>query len=310
MVASRSEGVKTMSPEDSLVSSLRRRGVDAISDPAGGIHVLAIDHRDSMRRFLSPLAPNEISSRAITNLKIDIVGALIDLATGVMLEPEFSIPQLTGSVPQDVGIIAALESQGYLDDPASSLTTILDGWSPAMARDLGAAMVKLLLPYRPNTVTAAHQEQVAADVIALSREAGMSLVLEPLVWGVEDPSEHASMVVESVRRFASLKPGLMKVPFPGNGLASCDRAAEACQEITSICSVTPWALLSGGGTFEAFETQLTIAMANGCSGFMVGRALWGDAVSVPESGRKDRLMEVVRPRFVRLNEIVSSALTV
>ena len=66
----------------------------------------------------------------------------------------------------------------------------------------------------------------------------------------------------------------------------------------------PWALLSGGGTFDAFETQLTIARGAGCSGFMVGRALWGDVIGVPADDRRRLLASVVAPRLERLGDIV------
>ncbi len=143
----------------------RAVGVHAISDADGSIRVLAIDHRDSMRQFLSPNDPAGIDAAQITELKIDIVGALVNKASGVMLEPEFSIPQVidAGLVPPHVGVIAALESQGYLSDPAASVTSVLDGWSPTLALAAGASMVKLLLPYRPGSTTASAQEAVARE---------------------------------------------------------------------------------------------------------------------------------------------------
>ena len=73
-------------------------------------------------------------------------------ATGVMLEPEYSIPQLldAGAVPDGVGFLAALESQGYLADPGAGHHDVLDGWSVAQAAASGAAAAKLLLPYHPD----------------------------------------------------------------------------------------------------------------------------------------------------------------
>jgi tagatose-1,6-bisphosphate aldolase len=169
------------------VNAPARTGIAAISNSDGGICVLAIDHRDSMRKFLAPDAPDTISAADITTLKIDVVSALIDQVTGVMLEPEFSIPQITGAglVPSNVGVIAALEAQGYLDDPSGAVTSILDGWSIQHAQDAGAAMVKLLLPYRPEAPLAAAQEAVAKQVAADSQSAGIPLVLEPLPWGLD-----------------------------------------------------------------------------------------------------------------------------
>jgi tagatose-1,6-bisphosphate aldolase len=288
------------------VTTSRSVGVPAVSDERGGIRVLAIDHRDSLRRFLAPEDPQRIKAVDITALKIDIVSALIDQVTGVMLEPEYSIPQITdaGLVPAGVGVIAALESQGYHDDPSGSITTVLDGWSIGQARDAGAAMVKLLLPFRPDAPTAAAQEQVARQIIADSVRLSMPLVLEPLPWGTDSPEDHAAMIVLIAQRFGALGPALLKVPFPGQGKAATVVATQACEAITAA-SPMPWALLSGGGTFESFEAQLGLAMAAGCSGYMVGRALWGDATGVDPADRPSVLANVVRPRLDRLNAVVA-----
>ncbi len=293
-----------------MTGSNSRVGVDAISGPDGSICVLAIDHRDSMRRFVSPRSPDSVDPRSITELKMDVVRALIDQATGVMLEPEFSIPQVLDAelVPEQVGVIAALEAQGYLSDPAVAITSVLPGWSPTLARKAGASMVKLLLPYRPGSSTASQQETVAQQVIADSAAAGISLVLEPMLWGSTDPVEHAALVVQSVHRFAPMGAGLLKIPMPGDGVTDVAVCAAACAEITDVCESfgIPWAVLSGGGTFERFEHQLNIAMSEGCSGFMVGRALWGEAALAPPHLRQQLLADVVAPRFARLNEIASN----
>jgi tagatose-1,6-bisphosphate aldolase len=284
----------------------RTVGLQAISDANGSIRVLAIDHRDSMRQFLSPTDPAGIDAERIIALKKDIVGALIDKASGVMLEPEFSIPQVidAGLVPQHVGVIAALESQGYLSDPAACVTSVLEGWSPMLALAAGASMVKLLLPYRPGSATASAQEAVARNVIAESYAARIPLVLEPLLWGDATPEEIGELVLETVARFAAMSPGVLKIPFPGE--ANAPEARKACARITGVCETRniPWAVLSGGGTFERFEHQLAIAVAEGCSGFMVGRALWGEAAIASPEERPALLKEVVAPRFDRLNAIV------
>ena len=91
--------------------------LDGISD-GGRFAVLAIDHRDSLRAVLTPDGPDSVGADAITDLKRELVGTLAEGATGVMLEPEYSIPQLLdGTLPVGVGFTAALEAQGYAADP-------------------------------------------------------------------------------------------------------------------------------------------------------------------------------------------------
>ena len=280
-------------------------GVPGIADADGHVCVLAIDHRDSLRAFLAPDRPDSISADAMTALKIELVRALAADATGVMLEPELSIPQVldAGVLPPCVGFTAALEDQGYLDDPGRRATRILPGWSVAASAACGAAAAKLLVPYHPDSPLAVAQEAVARDVAAECAAVGLPLVLEPLLYGVDDPAEHARLVVITVERLARVGASLLKLSFPGGSRLPLSSASRACERISELSPV-PWALLSGGGTFDAFAAQLAVARRAGCRGFMVGRALWGEAVRAPAPRRDELLAEVVRPRLRQLGDIV------
>ena len=86
--------------------------LDDLRDGSGTFRILAVDHRDSLRAFLSPEAPDDVAASTLTSIKIDLVRALGPLATGVMLEPEYSIPQVieAGVLPEGVGFLAALDN--------------------------------------------------------------------------------------------------------------------------------------------------------------------------------------------------------
>ncbi len=264
-----------------------------LADQNGKFSILAIDHRDSLRQFMRPDALDSLTAQEISSLKIELVAGIADLATGVMLEPEYSIPQVidAGALPDGVGFLAALESQGYLDEPEKSPTAILDGWSIEQAQASGAAAAKLLLPYRPDGRLAAEQEQVAREIVAGCHAIGFAIAVEPLFYGVGSYDDRAAMVVETARRFAAMGPDLLKLPYPGT------RAA--CSAVTAICAM-PWAMLSGGGSFDDFVDQFAVAADEGCSGFMVGRALWGEVVKAPSADRAGLISNVVRPRFEQL----------
>ena len=95
-----------------------------------------------------------------------------------------------------------------------------------------------------------------------------------------------------------MQPHLLKLPYPGS--------VDACEELTAVASM-PWAMLSGGGTFDDFREQFTIAAAAGCSGFMIGRALWGEAARAAPHERSAVIEHVVRPRFEQLVAINSQS---
>jgi tagatose-1,6-bisphosphate aldolase len=281
-----------------------------LSDADGRFCVVAIDHRDSLRQFLAPDDIDSISDSAIIQLKVDLVGGLAGLATGVMLEPEFSIPQVpdAGVLPQGVGFTAALESQGYLSDPGAGPTTIVDGWSVAAAAASGAAAAKLLLPYHPDLPLAAAQRSVAAQVLSDCRTTGIPLVLEPLFYDLQDPADRPRVVFQTVAAFAALGPDLLKLPFPVDPTHDRTPASwlAACRRVSQL-SPMPWVLLSGGGTFESYAAQLETALDGGCSGAMVGRALWAEAARAEPSERSAVVAGTVLPRLVELRKLTASA---
>ena len=149
-----------------------------ISDSSGRYRVLAVDHRDSLRAFLRPDDPDAVPADELVAIKRALVETVSPLATGVMLEPEYSIPQVLDVLAPGVGFLAALESQGYLADPTAAPTSL--HWSVAEAAASGAAALKLLLPYHPDHELAAAQRGVAAEVIADAHSVGAVVALEPL----------------------------------------------------------------------------------------------------------------------------------
>ena len=280
--------------------------LDGISE-GGRFGVLAIDHRDSLRAVLAPDDQDSVRADDITDLKRELVGALAAGATGVMLEPEYSIPQLLdGTLPAGVGFTAALEAQGYAADPEAAATQILEGWSVEAAAASGASAAKLLVFYRPDRAEhAAVQERVAAEILAECRRVGIPLVLEPLFYGLSDPDARRTVVIETVERFAAMDPHLLKLPFPVDPSHEPDRSvwAEACEEITEHCPM-PWTLLSGGGNYESYRDQVAAAVAAGCSGFMAGRALWGEAALAPPTERPTIISDLVAPRLTELRSLL------
>lgn len=292
------------------------RGLSQASTPGGVFTILAIDHRDAMRVVVSPTDPASIPASALTKVKLELLADLGDQATAVMLDPEYSIGQAIASrrLPGNVGFLAAIEAQGYLGDPTARRTSLLDGWSVDKAKRVGASGIKLLVLYRPDSgEVAAAQERMIAGVIAACARADIPLFLEPVAYAIEDGAELGSpdfaakrreIVIESVRRLGALGPDVLKVQFPVDTRLEPDRQvwADACAELDEAAPV-PWALLSGGDPYELFREQVLVASKAGASGFMVGRALWKDAVTVSPADRSRMIEEEIRPRFLELAAI-------
>lgn len=264
------------------------RRLQRLRSRSGRFHVIALDHRDSLRRACDELGL-EFGDDELRAFKRDVLLAATPHVSGVMLEPELSWPSfgLEGVVAADIGVICALEAQGYDSDPEDG-NEWLPGWNPALLATSGADAAKLLVLYRPDdSDLARRQEALVQRTVDACAELELPLFVEPVPFGSDE--ERSAAIVPTARRFAGLGPMVLKLPYPGD---------DRCGAVTEACEGTPWALLSWGVSFDEFERQLEHATAGGCAGFMVGRAVWREALE--PTTRATALAELVPRRLARL----------
>ncbi len=273
-----------------MTETARHRRLARLADPTGMFRILALDHRDSLRVMVSPDRPDEIPAAALRELKADLVGGAAAEATGVMLDPEVGMDQeVVAAVPPDVGIIAALEAQGYLAEESVTSTTLLEDWSAARATAAGADAVKLLALWdgSPNP----EQRSVIDRAGAEAHQAGVPLVLEPLPRRLPLTGD---WVVDWAREHRGAQADLLKLPYPGS--------AEACRRLSELLDL-PWVLLSAGAPFEDFLQQLETALGEGAAGYIAGRAVWREAATLDRTDRLAAIRQWVMPRLEQLAEI-------
>jgi len=287
-------------------------GLTRAANSSGVFTIFAIDHRDAMRAVLDPGDPDGVSDGVLTAMKLEFAGAMGSEASAVLLDPEYSAFEAvrTNVLPRDTSFLVALEGQGYVGDPSCRVTGILDGWSVEKAKLMGAAGVKLLLLYRPDSAAAEVQEELVATVVRECERWDIPLFLEPVGYPLgarygQEPSRRW-IVCESVRRLGALGPDILKVQFPAD-TTTVDRPEweDACAELDEASPV-PWALLSGGDPFRSFLSQVEIACAAGSSGFLVGRALWGEPARMETDDRTAAIHKDVIPRFRELASVASA----
>jgi tagatose-1,6-bisphosphate aldolase len=289
-----------------------RRGLDACASPQGVFSVLALDHRQNLRREIAPARPEAVSVPEMVALKQAVVRALAPLASGVLLDPEIGAVQCVadGSLPGETGLIVAIEASGYEGPATARRSRILASWSARKARRMGASAAKLLVYYHPDSSTAQEQEALVAEVAGDCRREDLPLFLEPLTYSV-DPAvanltgeERRRVVVETVRRLTAIGGDVLKVEFPYDAsVADEDRWAEACAELDAA-SPLPWVLLSGGIDGATFERQVEAACRAGASGVLVGRSVWAEAARLDEPARDRFLRTEGAARLRRLVERV------
>jgi tagatose 1,6-diphosphate aldolase len=297
----------------------RVRALQTASTERGVFTILAVDHRDAMRAMLNREQPETVPAAQLTEIKLAIVKEIGPFTTAVLLDPIYSLGQVISQriLPAKTAFLSAIEDQGYLGDPYSRQTTVLEGWGIEKAKLLGASGVKVLLFYHPRAGEAAEiQEQLVARLLVECGRFDIPMFLEPIVYSLkpsmskdsaEFAAERRTIMVETVRRLGALKPDVLKLEFPVDCRYETNEAVwqDACAELNEASSV-PWTLLSGGDSFEAFEKQLRVACQNGCSGFLVGRALWQEAVFLTGNERQEFLQNEAARRWRILQSIAES----
>jgi tagatose 1,6-diphosphate aldolase len=293
-----------MEPEMHQMTPGKMRGIDTLATNEGVFAILAIDHRDSLRAVL----PDGATDSDITKFKDELIRGVGAQASGVMLEPEFSLPQVIGSgaLSGTSGFMAALEAQGYMQDPWAGPTTMFDGWSALDAKKFGASAAKLLLPYAPERLDHADQQRkVVVDTAGICADLDLAFLVEPVAFGMNDVDRPA-VVLDTVRQLTDLPIDILKLEFPGDP-SDPGGWADACAAVDEACR-QPWVLLSSGVTFEQYRAQLEVAFANGCSGFTGGRAIWRPASDASPVLRNDVIAGEVSEHFAELRAMaVASA---
>lgn len=288
------------------ISIGKLRGLQQISSRRGTFTALALDHRQNLRKA----NPAFVSDEELSRFKLDVTSALASKATAVLLDPEVSAAQAVAerAIPNNVGLVVAVESTGYTGDATARQAQLIPGWSVEKAKRMGASAVKLLVYYHPDSQTASEIELFTKKTADDCRQCDLVLMLEPLSYSLDENNKLSSdekryVVVETARRLTPLGVDILKAEFP---LDSAERDqkvwADACAEI-SATSTAPWILLSAAVDYEVFLQQVTIACEAGASGIAVGRAVWKEAVTLDGDERIEFLRTTARQRISRLTSL-------
>jgi tagatose 1,6-diphosphate aldolase len=295
------------------------RAMRQIAGPRGIITVTAIDHRGSLEAMLKRALPGRaIGFAEMAGEKLRIARALAPLSTAVLLDPLHGGHILShDAVPGSVGLLMCLEEFGYEGSAEGRLTTAIPGWSVAKIKRMGAVGVKVLLFYHPESPVAAPQEAFVERVAEECRRHDIAFLLEPMSYPIRPgiPKESAefarekpAIVIESARRLGALGVDLLKAEFPADPRVETDesRLRAQCRALTAASPV-PWVLLSAGESFDVFERLTGLACQEGASGFMVGRAIWQEAMSLADPAARERFLATTGASRLRILSALADA---
>ena len=273
-------------------------------------NIVALDHQDSLKRALNPSNPSAVSRKNIIRFKHEVVYALNDEMEGVLLDAPTGVPAVIPSgLANSKGLLVAIERSDYSLEPLPLELEIEPGWSVSKISLIGADGVKLFLYDEPskNEVTE-KQNALIRQIKKECRSYSLPLYSEPIVIMTDPKLSFTERVISAALRQQELGATILKLEFPidTQQYASQSDWITACQDLSTAVDI-PWVLLSAGVDFSSFSKQLEIACKFGASGYIVGRALWGEATKISScNDRQSWLQNIALNRLKILSAIANS----
>lgn len=268
----------------------------------GTLAILAMDQRNTLARMLEAEGkPSD--GETMRAFKVEVTEALSPAASAVLLDPDYGVPAVEGAGARAAGcglLVAAepAERDSFNGEPRPRRDPARNA---VYVRALGGDAVKFLVQFRPDRRRAPGEPDLAeevletvAAVVADCRAGRIPSVVESLLYplpGEEPltPRKREDLIVASAEALGATEPDLLKLEYPGG--------SRGCERIAAAVSV-PWAVLSAGAPFEAFERVVKDACEHGgACGFIAGRAFWKEAVALEEPARRAFLQETARARL-------------
>jgi tagatose-1,6-bisphosphate aldolase len=287
------------------------RGYQQICERSGGpMMVIACDQRGGMRKLLAtnPEEEARIDKDILGDTKSDIVQFLANHASCVLLDPVCAVPRVIEEavLARDVALLIGLDDSGWDVQPGTRyrLSKLVPGISARRVRELGGTGGKMLVYLRSDLPAAnEHNIEILKQLIADFAAEDLLLVVEFLTYQVDGESaddyaaKFSALIEGGAKICLEVGSKVLKLPYPGTG--------EACANVSKLCGDVPWAVLSAGVDHETFIKQIGIAMANGASGVIGGRALWKDCISLDRAVQRERLTNVALSRLREIQAVLA-----
>jgi tagatose 1,6-diphosphate aldolase len=288
------------------------RGLKTTSTPQHVFAILAFDQRGSYRKMLPDGTPYDTA----VQIKQEIVTALSFHTSAVLLDAVYGLQSVLNMAGTS-GLLMSLEKTGYSGDSTYRRLAFNDDWTVDKIKRMGASAVKLMVYYHPGTGALADElDETIRQVAQACQQHDIALFLEPMSYSLDSAVDKSSeafartrpeVVRETARRLSRVGADVLKLEFPVD--AAFDRDQDfwrsECEAVSAVCEI-PWVLLSAGVDFSTFEQQARIACEAGASGFLAGRAIWKEAVTMMPDQRQRFLEDTAIERARRLGEIANS----
>jgi sulfofructosephosphate aldolase len=290
--------------------STTTRTLSDIATPGGVFAIIAMDQRNTLRRMFSAVGIDATDDDMVT-AKTDVARALTPFASGILFDPTYGVPAVTGTgaLADTCGLLVASEpaERGKLGvEPVTRRDPDLDSrWVLAQGGDANKFFAQLRAdrpaPRAGEPDLVAQCLQAVREVVADCQDVGIPSVIENLVYPFEGEDlaggRREDAVIEAARALNEIDCDLLKLEYPGS--------PEGCRRLAEVLD-RPWAVLSAGVPFDDFTRVLQIAFdEGGASGFIAGRSVWREALPLSGNDRERFFADVARPRLERLTAVAT-----
>jgi tagatose-1,6-bisphosphate aldolase len=286
--------------------------LDDIATDGHLFSIIAMDQRNTLRRMFTAVGL-DASDEDLRTAKADVARVLTPAATGLLSDPTYGVPAITEAraLAPNCGLLVAAEPserRTYQGEPRTHRDPDLGAqW----VLDQGGDVLKFFVQLRADRPAPAPGEPdlvaetlaVCEEIIRDCRQTGVPVVIENLVYTRPGEDRHGQAredaIIESARALNDLDIDLLKLEYPGS--------PEGCRRLAAILD-RPWAILSAGVPFDQFTDIIRIAAdEGGASGFIAGRSVWREVVSLAGQERQEFLTSVAWPRLERLIEVAEKS---
>jgi tagatose 1,6-diphosphate aldolase/sulfofructosephosphate aldolase len=292
-----------------MTHAAKTRTLDDIAAADHVFSIIAMDQRNTLRRMFAA-AGHDASDDDLRTAKADVARVLTPAASGLLSDPTYGVPAITHAhaLAPGCGLLIAAEPaerRTYQGEPRTHRDPALNAqW--VLGQDGDA--LKFFLQLRADRDRPAGTPDLVAEGLAVVQEiiddcraTGVPVVIENLIYplpGEEPTSQNREdAIIEAARALDDLDIDLLKLEYPGS--------PEGCRRLAKVLT-KPWAVLSAGVPFDQFTGIIKIAAdEGGASGFIAGRSVWREVVSLAGRDREEFLTTVARPRLDRLVEVAS-----
>ncbi|SCK56522.1 hypothetical protein [Streptomyces sp. WMMB 322] len=280
--------------------------LSALRRPSGAFAMLAVDQREALRAMMAGQRGRAVTDEEVTAFKLDAIRALTPHASAVLLDRQFVLDQALDQkvVAPGCGLIAACDRFVPGADEVVTDAVIDDDVDLAHYASRGAAAAKLLVVWRPDEDPLRRTEMVR-DFVSRARAAKLVSIIEPVSRAPRDGRSWSREegVVAAARELGDLGADLYKAEVPFHGEGDERQIRRACVELSASIA-SPWVVLSSGVEDEVFPRAVELAMREGASGFLAGRAVWRACLEADD--RRASLARDAVARLRRLCEVVDT----